>query len=165
MRVKNSWHIDILQHILYHAHLLKQNGSDKLQDSISSHVLNQATQKLLLFFLFPNRLQSWGGGVHSCWRSISKTPADHLCNMLWEIMGHGIFLKRTSFTLLSSGDSSHHPSKWTCSENKEHSQLHKHVHHDAPNQPIQLLLLFSGRLLSGYNSQHPQLLWVVPPHQ
>ena len=62
MRVKNSWNIDILQHILYHAHLLKQNESDKLQDSISSHVLNQATQKLLLFFLFPNRLQSWWGG-------------------------------------------------------------------------------------------------------
>ena len=62
MRVKNSWNIDILQHILYHAHLLKQNESDKLQDSISSHVLNQATQKLLLFSSFLTDYKVGGGG-------------------------------------------------------------------------------------------------------
>ena len=100
----------ILQHILYHTHLLKQNGSDKLQDSISSHVLNQATQKLLLFFLFPNRLQRWGWSAHLLEKYFQDTSRSS-CNMLWEIMGHGILLKRMSFTLLSSGDSSHHPSK------------------------------------------------------
>lgn len=69
---QNSWHIDILQYILYHTHLLKQNGSDKLLRLTLVKALNQATQKLLLFsfFLTDDKV---GGVMCSCQRSISKT--------------------------------------------------------------------------------------------
>lgn len=80
-----------------------------------------------------------------CHSVATQTWDTDLCLMLWEWMW--------VWGLLFSVNSSM----------KLNKLFHKHVHHNACNARFGLLVLrFSGRPLSGYSTQHSQLLLVVP---